>query len=144
MPFEYVVDASQNVVFSTYAGTVTDDDLFDHVRRMSADPRVEPGYMGLIDTTGIKSIRVTPKGLRKVREIEGQGLDARKIRIAVVIAQDLVYSLCRAYQILADPSRTKVGIFRTVDEAARWLGVTAPGSTPMESRQTGDGSSQRV
>ena len=144
MPFEYVVDAAQNLVFSTYMGTVTDEDLCDHVRRMTVDPRVEPGYLALVDTTGVKNIRVTSKGTRKVWEIEEQSLDARKIRIAVVIAQDLMYSFCRAYQILAGPFQTKVGIFRTVEEAARWLGVTVSGFGIVEGPQAKERSARPV
>jgi hypothetical protein len=124
MPVAYTYDEEQGLLTTTFEGAVTDDELEQHVREVSGDPRVGPGVRELIDLRAVTKVKVTVKGLRYVIANDRKFADKFKDeRQAVVTTNDLIYGMARMYQMMsnvnAGPSTIK--IFREYDAAMTWL-----------------------
>ena len=124
MPIAYTYDEEQGLLVTTFEGEVTDEELEQHVRTVSEDPRVGPGVRELIDLRAATKVKVTVKGLRYVIANDRQMIDKFKDeRQAVVTTSDLIYGMARMYQMMsnvnAGPSTIK--IFREYDAAMTWL-----------------------
>jgi hypothetical protein len=53
VPATYAIDPKQKLVTSRLWGAVTEDEVYDHNRRLRTDPAFDPGYRQRVDMTGI-------------------------------------------------------------------------------------------
>jgi hypothetical protein len=53
MPVSFRIDAKQRLVVSTLQGTVSEEEIADHNRRLRNDPAFDPQYQQLIDLRGL-------------------------------------------------------------------------------------------
>jgi len=58
--------------------------------------------------------------LREMASLNPYGDGSRR---AVVVTSDVLFGMARMYQILRDEPTDELEIFRTLDDAIRWLGI---------------------
>ncbi len=135
MPIEYRIDHERRLVTARGHGTFTSEDVFGYQRDVWSRPEVA-GYDELVDMTQVEHIALPSAG--DVRELSklSAGMDTRSSasRFAIVAPNAFAFGLGRmyeAYRNMDDRSTKKVSVFRSLDEALAFLGVS---DTVKESR----------
>lgn len=130
MPIEARVDHARHLVITRARGVLTDAEVFGHQREMWSRPDVA-GYDELVDMTQVEKIALP--SVSRVRDLAemSAGMDVlgTASKFAIVAPQDIAFGLGRMYEQLRelDPRSTRrVSVFRTMDEALAFLGVTGP------------------
>jgi hypothetical protein len=126
MPVSYRIDASRNLIHTTCTGMVTLQEVLDHFAVLMRDPNRSHGLDVLLDLTRINTVPTSDE-LRVVTSQIAQIRPAIEFgRCAVAASGEAMYGMSRMFEVYAEGHFTKVQAFRTVDEAAGWLGLTPP------------------
>jgi hypothetical protein len=134
MPIRFRVDPESRLVVAVAHGVLTDADVFGYQREVWSRPDVV-GYDEFMDTTGVTSVALpSPDRVRELA-VASAAMDdpARPAKIAVVATTALTFGLGRMFQAqreLTPGSAKQVGIFRTREEAAAFLGLERPLELP--------------
>ena len=134
MPIRFRVDHDARLVVAAAHGVLTDTDVFDYQREVWSRPEVR-GYDEFIDTTGVTGVALpSPDRVRELATVAAAADDpGRPAKLAVVATTALTYGLGRMFQAhreLAPGSSRQVGIFRTREEAAAFIGLETPLELP--------------
>ena len=121
MPSAYILDESRSLLLSRAWGVFTDQDLLTHHTAFTRDPRFRPGFNQLADLRDVTSLAVTSAGVRQQVRETPFGAGSRR---ALVVGSDVAFGMARMFQILQDESVADVEIFRELDDALAWLGLT--------------------
>ena len=120
MPGSYVIDVERRIVFSRGWGVLLDAELIDHARTLRADRRFDPLFQQIADFSDVRELRVTSAGVRAVAENNPFERDARR---AIVVASDAAFGLSRMFELYTGSHPDQFRIFRTLAEAAQWIGL---------------------
>jgi hypothetical protein len=121
MPASYRIDSHAGVVFTVLEGRVTNEELMDHQRRLSADPDFRPTMNRVIDFRDITDPAVTAFGVRTVATRHNF---APGSRCAIIAGDAAAYdAYVRMFQTLRSQRGEDIKIFSTVEDAHRWLGL---------------------
>ena len=120
MPCGYIIDLARSLVLSRGWGIVTDRELLAHVRALTIDPRFVRNLHQLADLRDVVDVEVTAATIREMASLNPYGDGSRR---AVVVTSDVLFGMARMYQILRDEPTDELEIFRTLDDALRWLGI---------------------
>jgi len=127
MPIDYRVEHERRLVLAEGRGAVTADDIFAYQREVWSRADVN-GYDELVDMSGVDAI-VEPSsdGMRRLAELSAQMDPPSGTKFAIVARQDFAFGLGRmyeAYRALNQRSTKEVAVFRSREEALRWLSRT--------------------
>ncbi len=120
MPIISQNDSSLGVVFSTFQGVVTKEDILAQVEMFRTDPAFQPSFNHLIDTRGTTRFDVSTDGLRAVSMHSAFN---EKSRRAVVAEKDEMFGMARMYEVFREDAPDQMTVFRDMAEARRWLGL---------------------
>ncbi len=122
MPINSQIDSSLGVVFSTFQGVVTKEDISGQVEGFKTDPAFQPSFNHLIDTRGTTRFDLSSKGMRAVSM---HSIFNEKSRRAIVAEKDEMFGVARMYQLLREVHEKPdpIRVFRTMAAARRWLGL---------------------
>ena len=124
MSTRYSIDPQRHLVLTVFDGDVSDADARAHVEALDADPQFDRKMSELVDLRGVTSTSVTSAGIRGAASAPVHALSARR---AFVAPTDLLYGLARMYQGYWNQGYDdEVAIFRSVEPALQWLGMTDP------------------
>jgi hypothetical protein len=128
MPILYRVDHDARVVIAVGHGVLIDSDVFDYQRGVWSRADVV-GFDELIDMTRVT--RIALPSTKRVRDLAAMAAEMdsgpSRSRIAIVAPTDFPFGLARMFQTYRqlDANSTKeVGVFRTMDEALTYLGIS--------------------
>ena len=107
-------------MFTVCEGRVTNEELMDHQRRLSADPDVRPTMNHVMDLRGVTEVALTALG---VRSIASRRVFASGSRSAIIARDASSYGYLEMFQTIRSQSGEDVRIFSTVEDAHRWLGL---------------------
>lgn len=130
MPISYEIDHDAGMIHTLATGTLTDEDVYAHKRRLLRDPRYRPGMQEIADVRGVSELAVTPEGIRHMVAMDDR--DADRLagrRLAIVAGSDLVFGMARMYQQSAEQTAQRIGVFRTIDEGRAWLSAGSAADT---------------
>jgi len=129
MPIDYVIDHEHRVVRARVSGVMSDDDVFTYQSTVWSRPDVL-GYDELVDMSEVRHIALP--SVKRVRDLANLSVTKdhpdRESRFAIVAPGQVSYILARLYKAIrgATPgSRRQVGVFYTLPEALRFLGLEA-------------------
>ncbi len=127
MPIEYTIDHERRLVLAKATGVFTDEDVFGYQKEVWSRPDVD-GYSELVDMSEVDSIDLP--SVDRIQELArlSAGMDTRSSasRFAIVAPTEIAFGLGRmyeAYRSLDDRSTKEVSVFRSREEALRFLGV---------------------
>lgn len=120
MPATYHIDPARRLVVSTFMGNVSDAEVEKVIAAMASDPAFDPRFNNLVDARAVTDLAITTPAIRQSAERE---LFAESSRRAFVVSDDAAYGVARMFQSLDVHGGERVGIFRDLAEAERWLGV---------------------
>ena len=126
MPVTYRIDRSRHLIHTTCTGLVTLQEVLEHFAVLVADPNRTHGLDVLLDLTRIDTVP-TSEELRVVAsEIAHIRPEIEFGRCGVAASREAMFGMSRMFEVYAEGYFTEVQAFRTVEEAARWLGLTPP------------------
>lgn len=120
MPVSYSINRDQCLVVSRLWGTLTEDDVHEHNRKLRVDPAFDPGYRQLIDVTGLTEILV---GTQAITETARDQYFTPGTRRAFVATSETAFGLARMFAMRAEASGQTIEVFRDRERAEEWLGL---------------------
>jgi hypothetical protein len=125
MPISYRIDSKRHLVLTTASGVLTDDDILQLKERLVVDPEFQPGMKELADIRAIDRLAVTTGGVRRMMfHDQAHAPQVGGHQLAIVVSHGVAYGMARMYQMMTEETVAGVGIFRDVDAATSWLGIS--------------------
>jgi len=121
MPGGYSIEPNRSIVLSRAWGVLEDRELLAHARALAADPRFKPHFRQISDFRDVTDFHLTDQVIREMVYLSPFGAGARR---ALVVGTDVAFGLARMFQILREQSPDEIAIFRDMDKALEWLGVS--------------------
>jgi hypothetical protein len=128
MPFVYSIDHTRRLVLAYARGVVSAEDVLSYQREVWSRPDVA-GYNELVDMSAAERI-VVPSG-ESVRELAAlsASMDSPSTpsRFAIVAPTGVEFWLARMYEArrgMEERSTKQVGVFRTLEQAYAFLGLS--------------------
>jgi len=135
VPISLDVVDSKRFVYARATGVLTLVDNISAFLALSVDPRFEAGFSQLCDFRDVTEARLGESEIREFVAVEQGRLDLLSgARIALVAPEAFAFGLARMWEILADRMPFETHVFRSLDEALAWLGLTQsdlPPSCPL-------------
>lgn len=125
MPIRYVIDKERRTVFTTLYGTLTLKEGLDHHYRLGVDPDFDPSFNELMDGGTLESISLNSSGIFELSGSCPFGPESKRAMYST--DRKLYYGLARMFQTLAGGRHGDIKVFKQLDEALDWLGVSKPG-----------------
>jgi hypothetical protein len=126
MPVTYRIDPARRLIHTTCTGMVTLEEVLGHFAVLMIDPNRSHGLDVLLDLTRIQTIPTSEELRIVASEIAHIRPEIEFGRCAVAASQEAMYGMSRMFEVYAESYFTKVQAFRTVEEAALWLGQALP------------------
>jgi hypothetical protein len=133
MPINYRVDHAGRIVIAVGHGALIHSDVFGYQRDVWSRADVA-GFDELIDMTRVTEIALSSTD--RVRDLAtlAAGMDGTtRSRLAIVASADFPFAIGRMFQTyrqLAAHSTKEIGVFRTMEEALTFLGISHPPEMP--------------
>ncbi len=122
MPISIDYDRKENVIYTKAEGVIKLDDIISYFSS-AATSDLKKGYRVLADYSDA-ILKLSNEDIHEMARRRKVMLDTdKKISIAVFCKEDLVFGLGRIYEALLDEDKYNVMIFRSQEEARKWLGV---------------------
>lgn len=122
MPIDYRIDSTLGIVFTTATGTLTNQELIAHKRRLQEDPAFRAGMGQLSDVRGVDRLDVTTDGVVQFAQHDATHAGTlERSKLAIVATEDVIFGMARMYPTRTSSHRPNVGVFRSLDEATAWL-----------------------
>ena len=114
----HFVDASHALVISTCSGNVTFQEVLASIVELRRDAKFDPGFRQLGDLSHVSGVRIGIGELQELYRVHDPFSNAVR-RAMVTPGFGAAHDLACAYQLLV--SRSRFGVFRSVEEALTWL-----------------------
>ncbi len=121
MPHSYRLHPTLPLVLVRIEGNFTITDIRDYAVAIRALPRFGPDLCDMTELVGAKT-NASAQDWVQYKAWRDTLPPIR--RSAVVAPTNFEYGLARMYELAAERSEGVVGVFRTREEAIRWLGFT--------------------
>ena len=120
MATQYRIDRVARLVFTVFRGAITFEEVVTHAVELRGDPAFHAAFAELLDLRDVTYTNLTSQELELLsRTIDPFSQSAPR---AIVASSDLMYGTSRMYKE-ARNSQDNVQVFRTMEEARRWLGL---------------------
>lgn len=126
MSANYVVDARNRTVHTTFSGVVTHRDPIQNVLSLRADPEFDASFSELIEFAEDSEVQLNSNDLSALLELDPFFKASR--RALVVGSGPSVFGAARIFKLLRHDDRC-VKIFGTREEALSWLASESPEHT---------------
>ena len=119
MPVSSKIDKERRLVICEAFGDLVSEDGPALQRLIADDPDFDPSFSQLLDMTRVTSVDVNAEAVRRLAQTSVFSPAARR---AFVVNSEVLFGFSRMFEILRDAKgATAVKIFRSRDEAMRWL-----------------------
>ncbi|TDJ26173.1 MAG: hypothetical protein E2O59_10255 [Gammaproteobacteria bacterium] len=119
MPLHYKIDTSLKVILSTATGSLKATDVDEHRKLLGEDQHFSPGFAHLIDLRLVTDLQISP---RSAQSLSAKPIFGPVSKRAFVVNSDLLFGMSRIFRGWHD-SALHMEIFRSMDDAIKWLGV---------------------
>jgi hypothetical protein len=128
----HAIDEQRDLVLTVFRDDLSDDDLRAHVLALRANPHFHKWMRELIDLRAVTRVSVSSAMLS---ESARWLLHAPEARRALVAPTDLLFGLWRMYQTnLGEVGSSQLGVFRDLQSALRWIGLSSEAELPCAPR----------
>ena len=126
--YSYTIDTHNNVVLVEFEGDIAVEDYRRLLTELVESPDFQKSPKVLIDqrrgrmTVSVEDTRTQPMWVERLQDRLGEP------RVAVVTSSDLDFGLNRMFEISSEDLLSHTGkVFRDIDEAREWLGISGAG-----------------
>ena len=128
MPAKHDINIKDKLIITTWEGDATDNDFIDVLKKYQKNIQTKSEYAGfneVFDCTGIKKIKLTTSGLRKIASISSNtDNNDCKTKLAFIVSSNLAYGLVRMYDAFRSfekKSTKEICVFKVKTEAFEWV-----------------------
>jgi len=118
VPARHVVYVEERLVYTTFSGVVTLDDVVRFIAALRADPSFNSEFAEIVDLGSASDVRLGYEEFKRLEELDPFS-DGSK-RAFVIPTNPAVYGVTRMYQLIQNDDPT-IKIFRTEKEARAWV-----------------------
>jgi len=118
VPARHVVYVDERLVYTTFSGVVTLDDVVRLIAALRADPSFNSEFAEIVDLGSASDVRLGYEEFKRLEELDPFS-DGSK-RAFVMPTNPAVYGVTRMYQLIQNDDPT-IKIFRTEQEAREWV-----------------------
>jgi len=122
MPISIDYDSNENVIYTKAEGEIRLDDILVYFSSIAALD-LQKGYRVLADYSDALLYLSSADTYKMASQRKKISVPDEKIRIAVFCKEDLVFGIGRVYEILLGEDKYEVMIFRSQEDAKKWLGL---------------------
>lgn len=122
MPVVLKVNPQKKVVYSTFFGVVTDEEILDHAQTIRSHPDFRRDYAEIVDLTMVSELRFTQEAMQRVASRPSVFEPA--VKHVIIAPKDFAFSKAQTITNLAVASRKDVKVVRTAAEAFEFLGLS--------------------
>ncbi len=124
MPIKLRLGPDLGLIVMKFEGVVTSEQFSNRLAPLWADSEIRTLPLALVDLMGVEVQDVPTELIRNYARTAGEVID-REIggpaKMAIAATHDELFGLGRMYGMLRGNSPVDVGVFRTLQEAERWL-----------------------
>lgn len=117
MPAVLKIDRGRRLVYSSFHGKVTGDELLRHRGTIAADPDFSPDFDEIVDFTAVNEIQVNKETIATMAE--SQSLYSPTVKHVVVAPAEVAFKLANEFKDLAGNARPNLTVVRTRADAYR-------------------------
>lgn len=125
MPIKYDILEEQNLILATGSGVVTAKDVISHLDSLATEDKYIAPMKKLVDYRTIESIIISPDEAeiiaQRKKELSNKFSNEK---CAFISPGDLTFGTARVHQALVESVDINTAVFRNIEEALEWLGVT--------------------
>ena len=119
------IDLESRTIFVRAMGEISVYDLIEYEKKVMQDPHFERGLNTLADFTDAKpsynvnfgTVTYSRDFVKSIQKVRG------KCKWAFIAPSDITYGICRMFSFLSAGLDIETGVFRTEDDARKWLGM---------------------
>ena len=114
-------------VLSVVSGDVDSAQLLAHVKAFTEESAENYGLLELVDCRAVSNAdQLTVRGCIDASKIEMACPRSAKRKLAIVVPNQLLFGLARAYATISCDSRADTTVCYSIEEALEWLGAEDP------------------
>ena len=125
MPIKYDIIEEQKLILATGSGIVTANDVISHLDSLATEDKYIAPMKKLVDYRTIESIIISPDeaGIiaQRKKELSNKFFNEK---CAFISPGDLTFGTARVHQALVVSVDINTAVFRNIEDALEWLGVT--------------------
>ncbi len=121
MPVSYEIDRETGFIRTRCTGVVTFEEVLDHFRRLNEDDSLPAHLDVLLDLTEMENIPESDKLFSVAGEVGRLRSKVKWGACAIVASHDALYGMTRVFHVFAQDHFAHSSVFRTREEALRWL-----------------------
>jgi hypothetical protein len=121
MPVVLKIDARRRVVYSTFYGKLTDDELLGHRSAIASDPNFNGEFSEIVDFSAVSELTISEAALASMAS--SQSLFSESVLHIVVAPADVAFQLANQFKTFARDTRRNLLVVRTRAEAYQLLGI---------------------
>lgn len=122
MAIEYEIIHDKRLVIAKGTGVVTANDVIGHLDALAADERYVAPMKKLVDYSSIESIMQSHEEVTAIaQKKEALSKKFAGEQCAFVSPADLTFGITRVHQALVNNTDFRTGVFRSIEEALKWL-----------------------
>ena len=122
MPIKTVIDKKTGVMIRTVTGEITFEEIKSSYEASLTHPDFQNDMHVIWDVRDADASKFHRRDIMRIsRYFETQLKDRADYKAAVVVSRDLESDLTKVYQVAAADLYPEIGIFRSLEEAKKWL-----------------------
>ena len=121
MPVVLKINPQKKLVYSTFFGVVTDQELLEHSKTIAEHPNFRPEFNEIADLTMVTELRVTPVALQELASRDS--VFQNSVKHVIVAPKDFSFKKAEQFRQMAESSRPGLKVARTAAEAYEILGL---------------------
>jgi hypothetical protein len=126
MPITYQLKPDERLVVFIHVGVVTDEEFLSFYKALYEENRFDKSFNALVDLRQTESTVRSAEALTEFAEFihEQYTNITSRPKVAVVAPEDISFGLARMYEVFSGDVPWEFLVFREVDSALAWLGVS--------------------
>lgn len=117
MPLDYVYDSALKAVRTTVTGTLQEEEVITHLRKMRDDDEVPSGIIEIVDFSTADDFAIKASAAGRIAFIVPELRERKGYRGTVFFApNDLAFGMARVFQTLLEQLSHETEIYRDWDE----------------------------
>lgn len=121
MPVVLKVNPQKKVVYSTFFGVVTDNEILEHGQTIRSHPDFRHDYGEIVDLTMVTELKFTRAAMKKLAS--ARSVFEPAVKHVIIAPKDFLFSEAQAFSSLASGNRRNLKVVRTPAEAYEFLGL---------------------
>ncbi len=125
MPISFTFYEEHKLFLSKWEGAISDSELLTSYKQLLSNDKYKPGFHEISDTINANVTGVTSEGINRLFTMVERHLSGKceGFKTAIIAPKDLEFGMGRIYEAVSSESFENVMVFRSTDDALKWLSI---------------------